>query len=118
MRKKMLDAHPNRSSEFDVKHDPGGMIDIEFIVQYLVLSHSHAHRELTGNLGNIALLGIAAECGLIDAVLARRCQDAYREFRRIQHRLRLNEAQFARVPPGEVQTHVEAARALWASVFA
>ncbi len=117
MRRKMLDAHPNRSSEFDVKHDPGGMIDIEFIVQFLVLAHSHAHRALTGNLGNIALLGIAAECGLIDAGLARQCQDAYREFRRVQHRLRLNEAQFARVPLAEVQAHVESARALWQQVF-
>jgi len=38
MREKMLAAHPNRSGLFDLKHDRGGMIDIEFAVQYLVLA--------------------------------------------------------------------------------
>src|SRR6185369_1134213 len=39
MRVTMREGHPNRSELFDVKHDPGGMVDIEFIVQYLVLAH-------------------------------------------------------------------------------
>jgi glutamate-ammonia-ligase adenylyltransferase len=88
MREKMLAAHPNRSGLFDLKHDRGGMIDIEFAVQCLVLGHSHRHPDLTGNLGNIALLRMAAGHGLIDAALAERCRDAYREFRRLQHALR------------------------------
>src|SRR2546422_987085 len=58
MREKMHAAHPNRSGLFDVKHDQGGMIDIEFIVQFLVLAHAHRFPDLTGNLGNIALLKI------------------------------------------------------------
>ena len=70
MRQKMLDAHPNRSDLFDLKHDRGGMVDIEFIVQYLVLAHSRAHYELTGNLGNIALLHMAGALGLVPAGLA------------------------------------------------
>jgi glutamate-ammonia-ligase adenylyltransferase len=45
---------------FDLKHDAGGLVDVEFIIQYLVLGYSHQHEALTGNLGNIALLGIAA----------------------------------------------------------
>jgi glutamate-ammonia-ligase adenylyltransferase len=117
MREKMHAAHPNRSGLFDVKHDRGGMIDIEFVVQLLVLGHAHRHPELTRNLGNIALLGMAARYGLIDTALAERCRSAYREFRRIQHSLRLNGAAFARVPPERVEPYVEAVRALWASVF-
>ncbi len=117
MRGKMHAAHPNRSDLFDVKHDAGGMIDLEFIVQFLVLAHSHAHPRLTGNLGNIALLRIAAELGLIPAELAERCRDAYREFRRIQHALRLNGAQYARVPGEQVAAQVEAVRGLWRAVF-
>jgi glutamine synthetase adenylyltransferase len=39
MRQKMVDGHPNNSGLFDLKHDRGGMVDIEFIVQYLVLAH-------------------------------------------------------------------------------
>ena len=65
MRKRMLDGHPNRSGLFDLKHDRGGMVDIEFIVQYLVLAHSRTHYELTGNLGNIALLHMAGALGLV-----------------------------------------------------
>jgi glutamate-ammonia-ligase adenylyltransferase len=117
MRDKMHAAHPNRSELYDVKHDRGGMIDVEFAVQYLVLAHSHAHPRLTGNLGNIALLGIAAELGLIPAPLAARCRDAYREFRRIQHALRLNGAQYARVPAEQVAAHADAVRELWRLVF-
>jgi glutamate-ammonia-ligase adenylyltransferase len=117
MRNKMHDAHPNPSGLFDVKHDPGGMIDLEFVVQYLVLAHAHEHPRLVGNLGNIALLGMAGELGLIPAELARRAQDAYREFRRVQHALRLGGAQYARVPPGQLAEHAHAVRALWATVF-
>ena len=43
MREKLHAAHPNTSGLFDVKHDRGGMIDIEFAVQYLVLAHAHRH---------------------------------------------------------------------------
>ena len=50
--------------------DPGGLIDVEFIVQALVLGHAAEHPELTANRGNIALLRMAAEAGLIPADLA------------------------------------------------
>jgi glutamate-ammonia-ligase adenylyltransferase len=117
MRSKMHDAHPNPSGLFDVKHDAGGMIDLEFVVQYLVLAHAHRHARLTGNLGNIALLGMAGELGLIPAELAHRAQNAYREFRRVQHALRLGGAQYARVPPEQLAEHAHAVRALWSTVF-
>jgi glutamate-ammonia-ligase adenylyltransferase len=117
MRQKMLDAHPNRSGLFDLKHDRGGMVDIEFIVQHLVLAHSRAHYELTGNLGNIALLHMAGALGLIPAPLAQQVADAYRDFRRLQHRLRLNGAEFARVERAAVAAQVDATAALWQVVF-
>jgi glutamate-ammonia-ligase adenylyltransferase len=117
MREKLHAAHPNGSELFDLKHDRGGMIDIEFAVQYLVLAHAHRHRDLTANLGNIALLRMAAGHGLIEAELAERCRDAYREFRRRQHGLRLNGAAYARVPPAQVAAHIAAVKALWSRVF-
>ena len=113
MREKLHTAHPNASGLFDLKHDRGGMIDIEFAVQFLVLANAHRHRDLTGNLGNIALLKMAAAHGLIDAGLAERCRDAYREFRRLQHALRLNGAQYARVPRDQVTGHIDAVTKLW-----
>jgi len=117
MREKLHAAHPNRSGLFDLKHDRGGMIDIEFSVQHLVLAHSHAHPQLTRNLGNIALLGIAGELALLDPALAARCQGAYREYRRRQHALRLNGAAYARVPREEVEAHISAVRDLWSRLL-
>lgn len=117
MRQRMLHGHPNRTALFDVKHDRGGMVDIEFVVQYLVLGHAGEKRALLANLGNIALLRIVAELGLIDAPLARAAADAYRRFRAIQHRLRLNGAEFARVAPAEVADEVAVVRRLWEAVL-
>jgi glutamate-ammonia-ligase adenylyltransferase len=113
MRAKMHAAHPNRSGLFDLKHDTGGMIDVEFAVQYVVLAFSLQYEELTRNLGNIALLGMAAGLGLIPVELAERARNAYREFRRLQHTLRLNGAHYARVPPEQVAAHADAVRELW-----
>jgi glutamate-ammonia-ligase adenylyltransferase len=117
MRRKMHAAHPNRSGLFDVKHDRGGMIDIEFIVQYLVLANSCRFESLTKNLGNIALLKMAGEFGLVPAELAERCRNAYREFRRLQHGLRLNGAKYARVPHEQAAPHADAVTRLWKTVF-
>ncbi len=117
MRKKMHAAHPNDSGLFDVKHDRGGMIDIEFAVQFLVLGFSRRFSSLTGNLGNIALLQIASDLNLIDKQNAESARIAYREYRRLQHSLRLNGAKYARVPPEQVAAHVAAVRALWTAVL-
>jgi len=118
MREQLLQGHPNESDLFDLKHDRGGMIDIEFIVQMLVLAHAHRRPELTANSGNIALLKLAAKLGLIPGDSGDAVADAYREYRRRQHRLRLNGARYARVPAREVQNHIDATRALWLQVFA
>jgi glutamate-ammonia-ligase adenylyltransferase len=117
MRARMHDAHPNTSGLFDVKHDPGGMIDLEFVVQFLVLAHAHAHPELVANLGNIALLGIAGELGLIPASLAQGGQDAYRALRRLQHALRLGGARYARVARAQAAAPADAVSALWQAVL-
>ncbi len=120
MRQKMMDSHATRGdlrdTVFDLKHDPGGLVDVEFIVQYLVLGYSHAHRELTGNKGNIALLKMAADAGLIPGDLAETVRNAYRDYRRMQHGLRLNGTK-ARVAPEEVGDRVTAVRELWRLVF-
>lgn len=131
MREKMLEAHPNPTALFDIKHDRGGIIDVEFIVQYLVLGYSNQYPELTGNIGNIALLKLAGELGLIEKITAEKARSAYREFRRIQHRQRLNgeadmagsapvdsQAQkFTRVEDSPLKEDRKAVLALWKEVF-
>jgi glutamate-ammonia-ligase adenylyltransferase len=117
MRKRMHDAHPSFSDRFDLKHDDGGMIDIEFIVQYLVLRHAFAHPQLTANKGNIALLRMCGELGLIDATLATGAADAYRLMRKLQHQVRLQGQEQARVDPSLVASHAEVVVRLWRSCF-
>lgn len=90
MRTKMLNAQSKPTAPPDIKHSRGGIIDVEFIVQYLVLAHACKFPILTGNIGNIALLKLAGKLGLIQTDSAEKARIAYREFRRIQHRLRLS----------------------------
>jgi glutamate-ammonia-ligase adenylyltransferase len=116
MRRKMHDGHPNDSGLFDIKHDSGGMIDIEFIVQYLVLAHAHQYPQLTANVGNLALLKLAGELGLIPLDLAERNRALYRELRQIQHRMRLNNQTPCRVPQSEIS--LEASHELWEQLLA
>jgi glutamate-ammonia-ligase adenylyltransferase len=117
MRKRMHDAHPSHSDRFDLKQDDGGMIDIEFIVQYLVLRHAFEHPQLTANKGNIALLRMCGELGLIDAALAEGAADAYRVMRKLQHQVRLQGQEQARVDPALVASHAEVVVRLWRACF-
>ncbi len=117
MRRKMLDAHPNSSGLFDIKHDPGGIIDVEFMVQYLILGHARHHAGLTANSGNLALLRTAAELGLIGSEAAEAVRGAYRQFRELQHQLRLAGGKYARVDSGKVAASTAAVRALWKNLF-
>ncbi len=117
MRDKMRQSHPNDTRLFDLKHDRGGIVDVEFIVQYLVLGEAHRHAGLTGNIGNLALLTLAARLGLTPQDMAGAAHAAYREFRRLQHQLRLQGERYARVEPATVAGHAQAVVKLWERVF-
>ena len=118
MRQRMLEAHATNSRDaFDIKHDPGGLVDVEFVVQYLVLGHAHVHERLCGNLGNIALLRIAAELALIPAELAEPVRDIYREYRRTQHAFRLEGTTSNRVDRDACTRQIAQVRRLWDKVF-
>ncbi|MBW8330344.1 MAG: bifunctional [glutamate--ammonia ligase]-adenylyl-L-tyrosine phosphorylase/[glutamate--ammonia-ligase] adenylyltransferase [Thiobacillus sp.] len=117
MREKMHAGHINDSDLFDLKHDSGGIVDVEFCVQYLVLRHCAAHPELADNVGNIALLQRTGAAGLIPANIAQAAADAYRELRRRQHAIKLSGADYARVAPAEVETIRDTVRALWTQVM-
>lgn len=120
MRRKVHAGHPNANVEFDLKHDAGGMVDIEFMVQFLVLAYAHQHPQLIGNLGNIALLRIAGDAGLIPKESAQSVGDAYRLLRARQHRLRLDGAEKTRI---NLESELEliaarsAVQALWLEIF-
>ncbi|MBM4181845.1 MAG: bifunctional [glutamate--ammonia ligase]-adenylyl-L-tyrosine phosphorylase/[glutamate--ammonia-ligase] adenylyltransferase [Betaproteobacteria bacterium] len=117
MRRKMHEGHANVSGLFDLKHDAGGLVDVEFAVQYLVLAHAHAHPEMTANIGNIALLRRAGELGLIPGDIGLAAGDAYRELRRRQHALKLQGLEHARAEHGGLNQEILAVKALWVNVF-
>ena len=117
MRERVWAGHPNRSDLFDVKHDRGGMVDIEFIVQYWVLLHAAHDPELIRNTGNIALLREVARFGLMTADEAETVGAAYRTYRKLQHQLRLDGMETARVPHEQIERERAAVLKLWERVF-
>jgi glutamate-ammonia-ligase adenylyltransferase len=116
MREKVRAAHPVRGSQFDVKHSVGGMVDVEFVVQYLVLSQSQTHPELRANTGNINLLERAERVGLLRPGMGAAAANAYRTLRQIQHRARLDEAP-TQVEAALVTEEAAAVRAMWQHVL-
>lgn len=115
MRQKMLDGHPNNSELFAIKHDRGGMVDIEFMVQFLVLAYAASCPELTANSGNLALLALAAKFELIDKDLSIEVQEIYRKLRRIQHKMRLNSSGPSLIDHNEID--IKPVMMLWKSLF-
>ena len=94
MRQKMRDhlmSASDKNAEFDIKQGSGGIVDIEFMVQYAVLAWSQQHPPLTHYTDNIRILESLAEQGLISAADTRTLIDAYKAFRSQAHRLSLQE---------------------------
>jgi len=92
MRKKMRD-HLNRAEvgQFDLKQSPGGMVDIEFIAQYLVLANAaKADRSLCRWSDNLRIFATCKELGLLSGKQEKDLIDAYCEIRDAAHRLTLN----------------------------
>ncbi|MDN3918786.1 bifunctional [glutamate--ammonia ligase]-adenylyl-L-tyrosine phosphorylase/[glutamate--ammonia-ligase] adenylyltransferase [Roseateles violae] len=116
MREKVRAARPVKAGQFDLKHSPGGMMDAEFALQYLILAHGREHAALLDNAGAIALLQRAEAAGLLPAGIGLAAADAYRELRRVQHRARLDEQPTA-VPDTELVAERDAVLALWRAVF-
>ncbi|MES2500132.1 MAG: bifunctional [glutamate--ammonia ligase]-adenylyl-L-tyrosine phosphorylase/[glutamate--ammonia-ligase] adenylyltransferase [Pseudomonadota bacterium] len=117
MREKMRTSHKPHADQFDIKHDAGGIIDVEFLVQFLVLSYANKHQELTENIGNIALLKLLASLNIIETEEAENFAIAYREYRKMQHALKLQGVTHARVDVGLVKEHVVAVIGLWKRIF-
>ena len=116
MREKVRQAHALKPGQFDLKHSPGGMMDAEFALQYLLLAQAGAHPELLANAGVIALLQAAERAALLPAGVGTAAANAYRELRRVQHRARLDEQPTA-VDAGLLVEQRDAVLALWRAVF-
>ncbi len=90
MRNKMISNDNNQyDSEFNIKKSKGGVIDIEFMVQFLVLSHSNSYPELAEHTDNIRILDVCSAVGILDAEVAQDLQSIYLKYREHLHRLSL-----------------------------
>lgn len=114
MRQKIRLSHPAREDE--VKHAYGGIVDVEFMVQTLVLLHGRDFANLLDNKGNIALLHCAAQHGLIPTELTEPVATAYRYFRSWQHKKDLNPSFYAHITD-DCRLHYTAVQQLWAWLF-
>jgi len=88
MRKK-LDSSDEQ--HFDLKQGVGGIGDIEFLVQYLVLAHAAQYPSVIEFTDNIRQLDALAENDILAVDKARCLQDAYRDYRHRAHHLLLDE---------------------------
>jgi len=116
MRDRVGQAHPPHGDKFDVKYSPGGMMDAEFVMQFLVLSQSGVHPELLANAGNIALLERAEVLGLLPVGVGHAAASAYRAMRQVQHQARLNETS-PKLDAGALPAERQAVHTLWRTVF-
>jgi glutamate-ammonia-ligase adenylyltransferase len=121
MRARMRDARkPVEDGLFDIKHGDGGLVDIEFMVQYLVLRCAARHAEILAARGNIALLDALAKAGELNAAHAQVLMDAYRHLLSLDLRQKLGEegAEASRAVPMDLAgSHSARVCELWKSIF-
>jgi Glutamine synthetase adenylyltransferase len=92
MREKMRAHLGNKHRDrFDIKADEGGITDIEFITQYLVLRHAHDRPKLTRWSDNVRILELLAQNDIMDEQEAQALTRAYTTLRDALHRLALQE---------------------------
>lgn len=113
MRQKMKSSHPRKIGQFNVKHDDGGIIDIEFMVQYLVLREANRYPTLAENIGNVGLLKRCTELELIDRQLAYHVADTYVHLREIQHQQRLQGNIQGFIPNEQAESWTLPVKRLW-----
>lgn len=82
---------PDRESIFHLKQGAGGIVDIEFMVQYAVLAWSHQHPALAQFTDNIRILEALQQVGLFEAAEAEALISAYKAYRTQVHRLSLQQ---------------------------
>jgi glutamate-ammonia-ligase adenylyltransferase len=113
MRKELLKSD---ADFFDLKQDTGAMVDIEFLVQYLVLLNSHKHPGLLNWTDNVRLLQTLIETGAMDEYTAHLLKHAYLIYRAAAHQLSLQEKP-AKVPREKFKLLQKRVTEIYESVF-
>lgn len=113
MRDKMRQSlDKSKNGLFDLKQGHGGIVDIEFMVQYGVLAWSHTHPALLRYTDNVRLLMLLSGEGLMSAADADVLTDAYRSYRQRLHRIKLMESPGV-IAADEVKQERDAVCQIW-----
>ena len=92
MRQRMKKQHLNSQSHgFDIKQGEGGIVDIEFLVQFLTLNHAWNHPALIQWTDNIRLIETLEKENILSVNQARNLRETYIVLRKTLHRLDLQE---------------------------
>ncbi len=97
---------------FELKQDPGGIVDIEFLAQFLVLRHAEQHPEMTKWTDNVRIFETAEKLALMTPEDAKILHDAYLVYREHTHRAGLQNEKAA-VPADQFIDYRKAIRRLW-----
>ena len=117
MRSKMVDHLGDKTGEqFHLKQDPGGIVDIEFMVQYGVLRWASSHGELTRFTDNVRLLETLAALDIMSAQDAGLLREAYLAYRSAAHRASLRKEKSI-VDDSQFRDLREGVRAIWKHWF-
>lgn len=105
------------AGRWDIKLDAGGLMDIEFITQYLILREAAAHPSLARWSDNWRQLDALSEAGVIGAREKDRLIGIYRAYRQATHAAALQQSADSLVDEAEWRESREAVTALWHRVF-
>lgn len=114
MRRQLGSRKPGET--FQLKQDAGGLVDIEFMVQYLVLAHAQEHSALLVWTDNMRLLDTAAACAVLGAEDASALQAIYIEYRTLLHRLALEKASY-QLTASSLTAQRQKVTAVWNTLF-
>jgi glutamate-ammonia-ligase adenylyltransferase len=114
MRQKLREHHGVDNAE--VKHAAGGVVDLEFISQYLVLGYAAKYPTLYQYSDNIRILDAAVGAGLMSNEQACLLQQAYQDLRGVSHRLTLEPASNDNLP--DLRAAMQQVQTSWGQVLA
>ena len=113
MRDNLLDSS---NAGFDLKQSPGGIVDIEFIVQFGILMLADQTHDLVRYTDNIRLIEGLNRVGYLDEEAAQGLISAYKAFRQETHRASLAERPGV-VDPTILRQHITTVESVWSSKF-
>lgn len=114
---KNTDKNAHQTDEFHLKQGAGGIVDIEFMVQYAVLLWSFKAPSLCQWTDNIRLLESLHGLGLLDADQSKQLIDIYQLYRIQGHRLALQQSQSSLIDAKSFDGEREQIKHLWDYFF-